>query len=192
RGINALQRPDGRPLADEYGETLQQRISEIGQGLGNDAQRAAFSAAAGGLLTNFRGQIIKHEADEFQNYALSVTEGVQATALREVALSWNNPAAIDNAVKRIRAQTHQQAQLLGKSAEWQEAQVRQMVSAAHATALGAALDNNDVLYADSYLKKYAGQMVADDILRVRGLVTKGMDLQVGDSVGAQVFANYAP
>jgi len=192
RGVNALQRPDGRPLADEYGDVLQQQVSSISEGLGNDAQRAAFARAAGGILTNFRGQVIKHEADEFRTYALSVSEGVQATALREVALSWNNPEAIDNAIKRIKAHTHQQAQLLGKSAEWQEAQVRSMTSQAHTLALSAALENNDVLYADGYLKKYAGQMQADDILKVRGQITKTMDLQVGDNIGAQVFARYSP
>lgn len=192
RGINALERPDGRPLADEYGGTLQEAISKVSQGLGNEEQRRAFSAAAGGILTNFRGQITKHEADEFRTYSLSVAEGVQATALREIALSWDNPEAIDAAVLRIRAQTYRQGQMLGKSAEWQEAQVRQMVSTAHKTALAAALDNNDVLYADRYLQKYANQMQADDILNVRGHITKAMDLQVGENIGAQVFASFAP
>lgn len=192
RGVNALERPDGKPLEQEYGETLQQTVSQIADGLGNDAQRRAFAAAAGGILTNFRGQVIKHEADEFRTYALSVSEGVQATALREVALSWNNPEAIDAAVRRIKAQTYQQAQLLGKSAEWQEAQARQMTSNAHKAALAAALENNDVLYADGYLKKYASQMEANDILQARGLVTKTMDLQVGENIGAQVFAGFAP
>lgn len=192
RGINALERPDGKPLADEYSDTLQQSISQVAQGLGNEEQRRVFAAAANGILTNFRGQIIKHEADEFRTYSLSVAEGVQATALREVALSWNNPEAIDAAVLRIRAQTYRQGQMLGKSAEWQEAQVRRMTSTAHKTALAAALENNDVLYADRYLQKYSSQMEADDILNVRGHITKAMDMQVGENVGASVFAGFAP
>ena len=192
RGVAALERPDGKPLEQEYGETLQQRISEIAGGLGNDAQRAAFSRAATGILSNFRGQLVKHEADEFRTYALSKTEGIQATALREIQLSWSNPEAIDAAVTRIKAQTYRQAQLLGKSAEWQEMQARKMTSTAHATALSAALENNDVLYADGYLKKYASQMEADDILKVRGAITKTMDLQVGMNIGSEVLAQNAP
>ncbi|NYT45144.1 transglycosylase SLT domain-containing protein [Alcaligenaceae bacterium] len=192
RGVNALERPDGQPLADEYAGNLNKYIAQVSNSLGNNVQRAAFSQATQGLMTNFRGQLLKHESDEFRTYAASVSEGVQATALREVALSWDNPEAIDKAVHRIRAHTYQQAQMLGKSAEWQEAQVRKMVSTAHTTALAAALENNHALYADSYLKKYAGQMEADDILRVRGLITKTIDLQVGDNVGAEVFATYAP
>lgn len=191
RGINALERPEGKPLADEYGDSLQQAISQAAQGLGNEEQRRAFGAAANGILANFRGQVIKHEADEFRTYSLSVAEGVQATALREISLSWNNPEAIDAAVLRIRAQTYRQGQMLGKSAEWQEAQVRQMTSTAHKTALGAALDNNDVLYADRYLQTYADQMEAGDILNVRSHISKAMDLQVGENIGAQVFAGFA-
>lgn len=191
RGINALERPDGKPLADEYGENLAKHMATAASGLGNDAQRAAFAKASSGMLTNFRGQLLKHESDEFKTYALSVSEGVQATALREVALSWDNPEAIDNAVKRIRAHTYQQGQLLGKSAEWQEAQVRGMVSTAHKLALTAALENNNPMYADSYLKKYSGQMEAGDILQVRGKITATIDLQVGDNVGADVVAGYA-
>ncbi len=192
RGINALERPDGKPLADEYTGNLSKYISQVSADLGNEVQRAAFTQSAQGLMTSFQGQLLKHESDEFRTYAMSVAEGVQSTALREVALSWDNPEAIDKAVHRIRAHTHRQAQMLGKSAEWQEAEVRKMVSTAHTTALAAALENNHALYADSYLSKYAKDMEADDILRMQGLITKTVDLQVGQHIGADVFASFAP
>lgn len=191
-GINALERPDGKPLADEYESNLAEFISTVAGELGNDVQRAAFTSAADGVLTDFRGRLLKHESDEFHTYALSVSEGVQATALREIALSWDDPEAIDKAVKRIRAHTYRQAQLLGRSAEWQEAQVRKMTSTAHRAALTAALENNHAIYADSYLNRHAREMEADDILHVQGHITKTIDLQVGDNIGAEVFATFAP
>lgn len=192
KGINALERPDGRPLSDEYTELLAKRISEIEQGLGNSFQKEAFARAAQGMVTGFRGQIMRHEAKEYETYALSVSEGVQATALNEIALFWNDPETIEKAVRRIQAHTYQQAQLLGKSAEWQEARVRQMTSKAHARAITSALEYGDVLYADTYLNKYAGQMQADDILDVRSKITSLLDLQVGDNIGGEVFAYFAP
>ncbi len=192
KGIDALERPDGVALADEYGEQLQRVISDVSGTLGNDQQRQAFAAQAEGLLTNFRGSIFKHESDEYRTYALSVSEGVQATALREIGLSWNDPDTIDKAVHRIKAETYRQGKLLGKSAEWQEAKAREMTSNAHVVAVGAALEQGDVLYADGYLSKYKDQIQANDLLRARGLVTKELDLQVGTHIGAQVFAEYAP
>ena len=192
KGVNALERPGGKPLTDEYGETLEKELSNITMSLGNDTQRRMFQTNAAAIAQNFRGNIMQHEAKEYETYALSVSEGVQSTALREISLSWNDPASIDKAVNRIKSEVYRQAQLTGKSAEWQEARARQMTSKAHLTALGAALDNNDVLYADGYLKKYGSQMEADDLLRVRGLITKEMDMRVGTTVGQQVFAGFTP
>lgn len=190
RGANALQRPDGKPLEQEYSDMLQKELSSLSQGLGNETQRAAFKANADSLLSNFRSGLVKHEADQFNEYSMSVSEGVQATALRDIGLNWNNPEAIDKAVQRIKAETYRQAQLLGKSAEWQDARTRELTSKAHLTAMSAALDKNDPLFADGYLKKYGEQMQADDLLRARGLVNKEMDLQVGTSIGQQVMAGF--
>ena len=192
RGINALERPDGKPLADEYSDTLKRNIDEIAGTLGNDAQRQAFSLRANDILTAMRGNAIQHEAQEFKTYSLSVSEGIQSTALREIGLNWQNTDAVNSAVERIRAETYRQAQLLGKSAEWQDAQARKMTSNAHKVALLSALEQNDPAYADAYLKKYSGQMDADDILTVRGHVTKAMDAKVGFTAASEALGRMQP
>ena len=192
KGINALERPDGKPLNAEYGDLLQKRIGEVGAALGNDAQKAAFERQASGVLTGFVGKLKAHESQELKTYGLSTSEGVQATARRDIALNWNNPEAVDKAVARIGAETYRQAQLLGKSAEWQEAAVRKMTSDGHKTAMLAALEQNDPAYAADYLKKYSPQMEADDILAVRGHITKQMDAQIGASVAGEAVRQAAP
>ncbi len=192
KGINALERPDGKPLADEYGDTLKDQISKIAGTLGNENQRQAFAMHSNDILTSFRGQAIQHEAGEFKTYALSVSDGVQSTALRDIGLNWNNPDAVNSAVERIRAETYRQAQLLGKSAEWQDAQARKLTSNAHKVALMSALEQNDPAYADSYLKRYSEQMDADDILAVRGYITKEMDNRIGMGVAADVMSKMQP
>ena len=192
RGINALERPDGKPLADEYADALKRSIDDIAGTLGNDAQRQAFSLRSNDILTSMRGSAIQHEAQEFKTYSLSVSEGIQSTALREIGLNWQNTDAVNSAVERIRAETYRQAQLLGKSAEWQEAQARKMTSNAHKVALLSALEQNDPAYADAYLKKYSGQMDADDILTVRGHVTKAMDAKVGFTAASEVLGKMQP
>ena len=192
KGINALERPDGKPLADEYSDILKRNIDDIAGSLGNDAQRQAFALRANDILTSLRGNAIQHEAQEFKTYSLSVSEGIQSTALREIGLNWQNTDAVNSAVERIRAETYRQAQLLGKSAEWQEAQARKMTSNAHKVALLSALEQNDPAYADAYLKKYSGQMDADDILTVRGHVTKAMDAKVGFTAASEVLGKMQP
>ncbi|WP_334157924.1 transglycosylase SLT domain-containing protein [Oryzomicrobium sp.] len=192
KGINALERPDGKPLADEYGDNLKDQLSRIAGTLGNDTQRQAFAMHSNDILTSFRGQALQHEAGEFKTYGLSVAEGIQRTALRDIELNWNNPAAVDSAVERIRTETYRQAQLLGKSAEWQEAQARSMTSGAHKVALLTALEQNDPAYADAYLKKYSGQMDGNDILAVRGHITKEMDVRIGVGAASEVMRQMQP
>lgn len=192
KGINALERPDGKPLAEEYADKLKEQIQQIGGGLGNDAQRQVFSMRSNDIITAMRGNAIQHEAQEFKTYALSTSEGIQSTALREIGLNWKNPDTVNSAVERIRAETYRQAQLLGKSAEWQEAQARKLTSNGHKVALMSALEQNDPMYADAYLKKYSGQMDADDILAVRGHITKEVDARVGVGAAGEVMRQMQP
>ncbi len=188
RGKDAFQFVDGRSLADTYGEQLGNTISDVAAGLGNERQRQVYTRRAHGMLASFKGSAMAHEAGEYKTYQLSVAEGVQATALRDIELNWRNPEAINSAVERIRAETFRTAGLTGKSAEWQEAQARKLTSNAHKVALMAALDQNDPLYADGYLKRYKEQMDGDDLLSVQGHITKAVNEQVGSGVARQVVA----
>ncbi|WP_420997593.1 transglycosylase SLT domain-containing protein [Cupriavidus sp. 30B13] len=192
KGRDALERASGQPLSDEYSTNLNKAFSDISAGLGNDAQRLAFQQRANDLATQFRGQVMQHENQEFKTYALSTGEGIIATRQREIGLNYNNPALVNDAVTSIRAQAYNIAKLTGKSAEWAETQARAAASNAHLIALGAALENNDPVYADAYLKKYAKDMDANDILRANGLITKQLDAQIGTATGATVMAKAMP
>lgn len=192
KGINALDRPDGKALEDEYGETLKKQLDEIGGTLGTEAQKRLFAARAQELAMGFRTNVSRHSSEEFKTYTLSVAESVQATALNEIGLNYNNPEVVQGAVDRIKAQVYRQAQMLGKSAEWQEAQARKMISGAHKVALMAALEKNDPEYANGYLSKFSKDMEADDQLQVRGAITKEMDARVSLTVAAEVMQKVAP
>jgi len=191
-GKDTFDRPDGKSLTEFYGGQLANAAGDIAGTLGNDRQRAAFMKHASNILTTFRGGVQEHEAREYQTYQLSVAEGVQSTALRDIELNWNNPQAVDAAVQRIQAEVYRTAQLTGKSAEWQEAQARKMASNAHKVGLMAALDQGDVAYADDYLKRYSKQMDGDDILSVKGRITKAADEQVGASVATEYVSRAVP
>ena len=192
RGISALERASGKSLADEYDEEFGKAVESIGAGLGNDYQRQVFGQAIAKRRAAFRAGAMKHEADEFRTYTLSVREGTVATRMQQIGLNYNNPEVIDEAITSIRAATYDAAQLQGKSAEWADAQARKMASNAHKTAIAAALEKNDVAYADRYLKRYGKDMEADDLLQTTGLITKEMDLRVGTSAATEVMGRWAP
>ena len=192
RGLSALERESGKPLADEYDEEFGKAVESIGAGLSNDYQRQAFGQAIAKRRAAFRAGAMKHEADEFRTYTLSVREGTIATRMQQIGLNYNNHEVIDEAITSIRAATYDAAKLQGKSAEWADAQARKMASNAHKTAIAAALEKNDVAYADRYLKRYGKDMEADDLLQTTGLITKEMDLRVGTSAATEVMGRWAP
>lgn len=192
KGINALQRDSGKPLAEEYGEQFQKEIARISEGLGNDAQRQAFGSIAREMQTRFTGSIMAHEADEFKTYTLSVADGTAKTAMRDIALNYNNPDAVGQAQERLKASVYQQAQLLGKSATWAEAQMRQLSSGAHKLVVATALEKGNLAYAQSYLSKYSKDMEADDILTARTAIDGGVDIQTANAAASNVWnSNYA-
>jgi len=187
KGQAALQRPNGQSLADDYGGQLQTSFSNIAGALGNDAQRQQFARQSAGILQGFRNGLMQHENAEFRGYANSVREGTIANRLDDIGRNYNNPDVIDESVGSIRAATYDLAKLNGKSAEWAEAQVKRQVSNAHFTAIQAALQSNDPIYADQYMKKYADQMDANDILKANGLITKEADAKIGQAAATQVM-----
>jgi len=192
KGQAALQRPGGQPLSQEYTSTLTDQLGGIASNLGNDAQRRAFQEQTAPLVTQFQAGVMQHETQQFQTYAQSVATGTIETRQREIGLSWNNPDAVDQAVQSIKAQAYQLARLTGQSATWADAQATKLASNAHVTAIGAALQNNNPVYADQYLKAHAGEMDANDILQANGLITKQLDAQIGSTVGNQIVSQAIP
>lgn len=192
RGLSALERESGKPLADEYDEEFGKAVESIGAGLGNDYQRQVFGQAIAKRRAQFRESVWRHALKEDLDYTLSVREGTVATRMQQIGLNYANPEVIDEAITSIRAATYDAAKLQGKSAEWADAQARKMASNAHKTAIAAALEKNDVAYADRYLKRYGKDMEADDLLQTTGLITKEMDLRVGTSAATEAMGRWAP
>lgn len=193
KGINALERSSGKPLADEYSEEYKNSINEITGTLGNDRQKRAFQLRANDMLTGFRSQVMAHEGQEFHDYTVSVREGTIANRKQEIGLFYNDPTKIDNALASINAAvTDLGRNLGGKSAEWIEARSRDEQSKALVGAVGAALEKNDLMYVDGFLKKYSDRMNADDLLKARGAVDKQMDAAVATKVATDAVKSVAP
>ena len=192
KGLSALERDSGKPLADEYLEKYQQSLSEIDSKLGNDAQKQVFAAKAKDLMAQFHGAALKHEATEYQGYAQSVQEGTIKNSMNEIGLSYGNPATVDSAVQRITEAGTNLGRLQGKSAEWIDANNRKLTSNAHILAIGSAIEQDDIKGADAYLKKYASQMDADDILKVKTQIGKQIDVGLAYQSVDNAFAKLAP
>lgn len=192
RGSDAMERPSGQSLTDEYMGKLQEGANKIRDSLGNDYQKTLFNQVVAKRMAGFQGDLMKHESQQFYEYGLSVGDGKIKNSMNEVGLNYNDPQKVDDSINSIKAAVYNQGHLLGKSAEWIEAQTREMTSKAHAIAVKTALENNNAQFADDYLKRNAKDMTADDILHVNGTLTKQLDAHLAASVADKVITQAMP
>ena len=193
KGIAALQRQSGKPLADEYGEQLQKTVSALGDSLGNERQKRLFGLKSNDVVTGFRGQVLAHEGQQADAYVMSVREGTIANSQNEAGRYWNDPVRIDGALASIDAAVSDMGRRLGgKSAEWIEARQRVEASKALGSAVGAAIERNDYLAADTLLKRYGERMTADDMVRMRGHVDKQLDAGIAQQAASAVIRQVQP
>lgn len=192
KGIAALQRDSGKPLAEEYAEQYKNSLNDITSSLGNDRQKRAFQLRANDMLSGFRGQVLEHEGKEFHNYTISTYDGTIANRKQEVGLYFNDPTKIDEALGSIEAAATAKGRMLGLSASQIEANARKESSNALVVGVSAALEKNDVMYADALIKRYSSKMDADDLLRIRGATDKQMDSAVATKVATDAVRSVSP
>jgi soluble lytic murein transglycosylase len=195
KGYNALHRPDGQSLVDEYGAKFKDSSDAIEKGLGNDAQRAMYREHVGAMQSQLHGQLNEHTMREFQTYQGSVYDGAAQTAKRQIELNYNRTepgGMIDQAIQTIEASVREKARLTGASQEMADNVARREISGAHRLALRTALERNDLAFADGYLKKYRGSMEPDDILAVQGTITKEMDQRQAFAAASTAVTLVAP
>ena len=182
KGLSAIERDSGKPLTDEYSEKLQDHINEISSSLSNDAQRQAFNTKAGNVMALYKANALRHESVEYQTYALSVREGTIKTSLDVIGKNYNDPGLVDQEVETIKRNAADAGRINGKSATWVEANTKSLLSNAHTLAIGAAIEKDDIVGATRYLNRYAKQMEADDLLKVRSQIGKQID--TGEAIGS--------
>ncbi|WP_077315908.1 transglycosylase SLT domain-containing protein, partial [Basilea psittacipulmonis] len=190
RGADALYRQSEKSLSQEYSDDYQAEVERLANTLGNERQKALFLDYAQKQRVAFEGRIMAHESSEFNTYSQSIVEGKQATAMRELALSYYDPQARAQALETIERQVVWQAQLQGKSAEWVNAQNRELMTKAHKVVLSSALNEGDLAFASNYLNRYADQMSATDLLDMREKIEQGIDIEASNYAVGQAFDTF--
>ena len=175
KGYSALNRPGGKPLADEYADKFDEASQNIANSLTNDVQRNAYQVQAQGIRTSLYGQATQHESQEFKNYNLSTQEGTIKLETDNIGVNYRDPDAVANSVTRIKGAVAEQGFAMGKAAVAIEGFQKDAVSSAYGKALDSALEDGNVVFADAFMRAHKDEMNPGDIMRVRGAITKEMD-----------------
>lgn len=192
KGHEALERPEGKALPEEYGQKLQDHLTALESKLSTDTQRQAFRANAQALHTQFLGQAQSHMLGEFRSHAMSVQDGTIALADNDARLHWNKPDLIAPALGAAKAAVVEKGRVAGWSASQTEAALLTTTGKVHSAVIMSALENGNPTYAMGYLERNKAEMTADDILRVQGHVHKEMWQQAAAGAVSTATADAVP
>jgi len=182
KGKDALERPDGKSLSEEYGSAYDDTIRQIGDGLGNDAQRRLFSRSANALSTTFKGELERHTANETVEYGKSVQIGKIGVLQRDMSLAYADKERTARSVGAIRDAVGQLAHYQGWSADETTLKTQAALSEGHSAALNSMIDSNDLDSAEAYLDTHKADMTAEDIFKATKVLTAERTGQVVNDV----------
>lgn len=160
KGKDAFDRKDdkgtARPLDVEYTEKLDKRLSEIRDGLGNDAQKAMFDQSAGQIRGNLIQAAKAHTINQFSAYKQETYTGAISQDRQRAALNWNNPNERDNALSGMRTNVGELYK--GHPPEFVQAKTVEAMTPAHAAVVAQAVQANDFGFARNYLAAHGDEM----------------------------------
>lgn len=186
KGDSALTRPDGLNLSDEYGKKLKTSIDEVAGSLGNDQQRSAFSQQANNVMTQFQSGLQQHTLDEYRSYSVSTQDGTIKLGMDEARMNWQDPDRIKTSLDSVKAAVYRLGSLQGWSASDTTARMKQTTSGVHMGVIDTAMQENNPEYALGYMDKFKEEMTADDLLKVRGVITKDVNQRLADGIATNV------
>ena len=199
KGRNALDRPDGKSLWDEYGERFDSELQAIAGGLGNDVQRQRFSVAAAHLRAGLTGSIQHHVLSEKRTTQIQTNQSIIDNQVEIATQGYRDGMAVQQA---IHGQVDDKGEVLQKGivqavAElarlngWDEPthlqQRRKAVSQAHAGVASRLLDD-DPAEANRYLEAHQADMTAGDVDRLNRFIRPALARSEGLKLGEAIFS----
>lgn len=187
KGKDALNRPDGKALPDEFGDLFNERTAQIEESLGNDAQRRAFRLQVQQIGLQLRGSLSSYMVEQSRVYAEDTDKATIETERNHGALFWYSDAERAGAVQRITAAVDSMAARNGLDDKTRQAALVDALSPMHLGVIKSMLTSQDPARSDmatAYLSANSASMT------IQARATAGDMLKsAGVSERAQAFAD---
>jgi len=192
QGKNALERPDGQALPDEYSKKLQQSIDEIESGLGNDAQRAAFRQQASALGIRLYGTLSEYMVQQQGKYREEVWDGKASAAVQRGTLLYGDASERAAAASDINAVVDDMKAANGWDAGEAEKQRIAMLTPLHAGITKALLQAGDAQGAKAYYDEHSAEMTLQSRAALQDALKGGIDLQTAMAHADSIWGEIGP
>lgn len=171
QGRNALERPDGKALPDEYVEKAEKAAATIEASLANQIQREAFRQRVAQLQGQFYKKLTLHMAAAQKDYTREQRQAAIDTAIYRAGVLWGDAAAVQQSADTIRLTVEQQLKDDGLHGDEKirEARMIAALTPLHVAVLNGMVDGNRIDLARDYYKNNSATMslqARDNALKV--------------------------
>lgn len=187
-GINALDRPDGLSLTDEYVGQLDHHAQEITNGLKNNRQREMFQVAYGQMRNSFANALLEHTRVQNHKFKLDTAEAAIETGKRSFVLA---DSLTDKKTygDQIRAMAQRKGQLLGWGEEQIQNEIRKPLGEAVRLSVAGLMDRGDFDQAEAMLNAFRDDVDVDSYSKMNRAISDARAEQHGVMLADQLDAN---
>lgn len=187
-GINALDRPDGLSLTDEYVGQLDHHAQEITNGLKNNRQREMFQVAYGQMRNSFANALLEHTRVQNHKFKLDTAEAAIETGKRSFVLA---DSLTDKKTygDQIRAMAQRKGQLLGWGEEQIQNEIRKPLGDAVRLSVAGLMDRGDFDHAEALLNVFKDDVDVDNYSKMGRAISDARAEQRGVMLADQLDSN---
>ena len=191
-GRNALERPDGKSLADEYGAKLKESLDKIESGLGNDAQKAAFRSARGEIGTRFHAAATGHMVKQQGVVQEDTWKATISTAHQRGATLWADEGARAESVSAIANTVGEMAAKKGWDKPTRDLAYQEAVSPMHAGVIRSMILADRADMAKAYYDANSAEMTLQSRATIQTQIADASSSQQAESAADAVWTALGP
>lgn len=192
RGRDALERPDGMSLPDEFGKKFDEISEKLATSLGNDAQRRVFAQQAGQAGLVLRDSLSSYMLEQQRVFRDDTDKATIRTAVGQAVALWNDPTVRDESINAIRTAVESQAAANGWDSKTREAALVDAMSPMHAGIMKTMIANNAPGAAREYYERNSAQMTVQDRMNLQGVLKSANEAMTANTAADEVWAAIGP
>lgn len=192
KGKNALERPDGKSLVDEYEDRLGKEIEGLSTGLGNDAQRQAFQQQAAQLRNQFREVATRHMIEQQGEYKRETRQATIATAVSQYVELYGDKDIREQSIGAITSTIDDIAREEGWDPATRAAKLAEAMSPAHAGVIKSLIQSGRASDAKGYYDANSMDMTLQARAAVQEPLRRAVVAQEADAGAGNIWLQLGP
>ncbi|KVW93335.1 hypothetical protein [Thiobacillus denitrificans] len=191
-GRNALERPDGLSLADEYGKKLKQGLDGITASLGNEAQKQGFahvgSQISGKLYALASGHMVKQQ----ETHQKEIWQTGIETATERATLLYADTEERLRSQEAIKTITAEMAQKYGLDKDVADRAYTEAVSPMHSGIIKTLIADDKADVAKAYYDENSASMTLQARAQVQGHIAEAGSTKMAETTADEVWSRIGP